>query len=75
MLLLLGPALFAASIYMILGRLITRLDASSHSIVRPKWLTKIFVVGDVLSFCVQGGGTLPNTTSTIQQIHSTSFLC
>ena len=41
---------------MILGRLATRLDAASYSVIRPSWLTKVFVTGDVLSFCVQGGG-------------------
>ncbi|KAL0935967.1 rta1 domain-containing protein [Colletotrichum truncatum] len=55
-LLLLGPALFAASIYMILGRLINLLDAGNYSLIRPKWLTKVFVLGDVLSFFAQSGG-------------------
>ncbi|KAF5227297.1 hypothetical protein FANTH_14801 [Fusarium anthophilum] len=56
LLLLLAPALFAASIYMVLGRLIRVLDAEHFSIVRTRWLTKIFVLGDVLSFAVQGIG-------------------
>ncbi|KAF3387359.1 Protoporphyrin uptake protein 1 [Penicillium rolfsii] len=56
LLILLAPALFAASIYMILGRLIVALNASSNSIIRPSWLTKIFVIGDVLSFLMQCGG-------------------
>lgn len=61
---------------MILGRLITRLDAPSHSIVRPKWLTKIFVVGDILSFCVQGGGTYTNTTHhLLTEILAVSCFC
>ncbi|CAI0644430.1 unnamed protein product [Colletotrichum noveboracense] len=55
-LLLLGPALFAASIYMILGRLINLLDAGNYSLIRPKWLTKVFVLGDLLSFFAQSGG-------------------
>ncbi|OHF00855.1 hypothetical protein CORC01_03929 [Colletotrichum orchidophilum] len=55
-LLLLGPALFAASIYMVLGRLIDLLDAGEYSLIKPKWLTKVFVLGDVLSFFAQGGG-------------------
>ncbi|KAJ3952436.1 hypothetical protein N0V92_011119 [Colletotrichum tropicale] len=55
-LLLLGPALFAASIYMILGRLIDLLDAGNYSLIRPKWLTKVFVLGDLLSFFAQSGG-------------------
>ncbi|KAM0231807.1 hypothetical protein ACHAP5_010963 [Fusarium lateritium] len=56
LLLLLGPALFAASIYMILGRLIVLLDAGHLSLIRTKWLTKVFVIGDVLSFLAQSGG-------------------
>ncbi|XEV01507.1 hypothetical protein FSHL1_006794 [Fusarium sambucinum] len=55
-LLLLGPALLAASVYMVLGRLINLLDAGHLSIIRPKWLTKVFVIGDVLSFLAQSGG-------------------
>jgi hypothetical protein len=56
-LLLLGPALFAASIYMVLGRLIKLLEADFLSPISPKWMTKIFVAGDVLSFFAQSGGT------------------
>ncbi|KAI5859984.1 RTA1 like protein [Durotheca rogersii] len=55
-LLLLGPTLFAASIYMILGRLANLLEGESYSIIPPKWLTKVFVLGDILSFFAQGGG-------------------
>lgn len=55
-LLLLGPALYAASIYMVLGRLIVLLDAGRLSLIPPKWLTKLFVLGDVLSFFAQSGG-------------------
>ncbi|KAJ5960820.1 uncharacterized protein N7479_007970, partial [Penicillium vulpinum] len=56
LMLLLAPAFFAASIYMILGRIIRLLNADSCSLVRPSWLTKIFVTGDVLSFFIQSGG-------------------
>ncbi|KAL4877390.1 RTA1 like protein-domain-containing protein [Aspergillus karnatakaensis] len=55
-LILLGPALFAASIYMLLGRIIRILNAASLSPIRPTWLTKIFVAGDVISFLLQSGG-------------------
>ncbi|KAL1852529.1 hypothetical protein Daus18300_012127 [Diaporthe australafricana] len=55
-LLLLGPTLIAASIYMILGRLVVLLEAESYSMIRPRWLTKVFVIGDLLSFFAQGGG-------------------
>ena len=57
-LLLLGPTLFAASIYMILGRMVVLLDADNYSLISPKWLTKVFVLGDVLSFFTQSGGML-----------------
>ncbi|KAL5050875.1 hypothetical protein BDW71DRAFT_171804 [Aspergillus fruticulosus] len=54
--LLLAPALLAASIYMFLGRIILVLQAESHALMKKKWLTKIFVTGDVLSFLLQGAG-------------------
>jgi hypothetical protein len=55
--LLLGPTLFAASVYMALGRLIRCVHAEKYSLIRIKWLTKVFVMGDVLSFLVQGGAS------------------
>ena len=57
LLVLLAPALFAASIYMILGRLIVLVDGEAHSPIKVKWLTKIFVTGDVLSFLAQSAGS------------------
>ncbi|KAL1614525.1 hypothetical protein SLS54_009699 [Diplodia seriata] len=58
--LLLAPAFFAASIYMVLGRIVRLTDGSAHSPIPVKWLTKIFVLGDVISFLGQsaGGGML-----------------
>ncbi|TAQ86309.1 hypothetical protein B7494_g5365 [Chlorociboria aeruginascens] len=55
-LLLLAPALFAASIYMVLGRLILFTEAEKLAPIRVSRLTKIFVTGDVFSFLVQAGG-------------------
>ncbi|KAI9146731.1 Protein RTA1 [Paramyrothecium foliicola] len=55
-LILLGPAFFAASIYMVLGRLIRFLEAEHLSMIRVGWLTKLFLLGDILSFFGQGGG-------------------
>ncbi|KAI8932678.1 hypothetical protein NX059_010172 [Plenodomus lindquistii] len=55
-LLLLAPILFAASVYMILGRLMMRTESTDLAIVRAKWVTKIFVGGDILCFFVQAGG-------------------
>lgn len=56
MLILIAPPLFAASIYMTLGRVIVALNCQQLSIVPVRFLTKIFVVGDVISFLLQCGG-------------------
>lgn len=53
---LVSPALFAVSVYMVLGRIIISLGAEVLSVVPVKWLTKIFVMGDVISFVVQASG-------------------
>ncbi|CDM34906.1 hypothetical protein DTO013E5_3193 [Penicillium roqueforti] len=60
LLLLLAPAFFAASIYMVLGRSIISTGHEKLSLIRVNWLTKIFVCGDVVSFLAQcaGGGFL-----------------
>lgn len=55
-LVLVAPSVFAASIYMCLGRIILITDGEKHSLVRARWLTKIFVIGDVISFLMQGAG-------------------
>ncbi|KAH7037558.1 RTA1 like protein-domain-containing protein [Microdochium trichocladiopsis] len=55
-LLLIAPALFAASVYMILGRLIRLVDGARYSVIPLKWLTKIFVTVDIIAFLLQGGG-------------------
>ncbi|EEU39233.1 uncharacterized protein NECHADRAFT_42828 [Fusarium vanettenii 77-13-4] len=54
--LLLGPVLFAASLYMTLGRVIRAVDGEALSLVPLRWLTRIFVAGDVISFIVQASG-------------------
>jgi len=42
------------SIYMVLGWLMRCLEAGYHSLIRLIWLTKLFVLFDVLSLMVQG---------------------
>ncbi|KAL8790230.1 MAG: hypothetical protein Q9195_006453 [Heterodermia aff. obscurata] len=63
-LVLVAPALFAASIYMLLGRIILLTGGEPYSVVRRRWLTKVFVGGDVLSFLMQssGGGIMAGKT-------------
>jgi hypothetical protein len=39
-----------------LGRIIRLIDGEQHSLIRAKWLTKVFVGGGVLSFLAQSGG-------------------
>ncbi|OJZ84804.1 RTA1 domain protein, partial [Aspergillus piperis CBS 112811] len=56
MLILCAPPFIAATVYMILGRMIVAFAAEHHSIIRPKWLTKIFVLNDVICFLTQIGG-------------------
>tara|TARA_R110002060_G_scaffold42932_3_gene54421 strand:+ start:95 stop:691 length:597 start_codon:yes stop_codon:yes gene_type:complete len=53
---LVAPALFAGSIYMILGRVILMTDGERYSMVRQKWLTKMFVCGDIFAFLLQASG-------------------
>ncbi|KAK0654855.1 RTA1 like protein-domain-containing protein [Cercophora newfieldiana] len=51
---LLAPVLFAASIYMTLGRVIRAVKGERFSFIRPGRLTKLFVAGDILSLTIQG---------------------
>ncbi|OJD34023.1 rta1 domain protein [Diplodia corticola] len=63
--LLVAPALFAASIYMILGRVILLTEGEGHAMIKRRWLTKLFVFGDVFSFLLQssGGGLMAKGAS------------
>ncbi len=56
LLIILPPSLYAATIYMIYGRIAVFVNAPDASIIRPSRVTKIFVTGDVISFCMQAGG-------------------
>ena len=53
---LLPPAFFAATIYMILARIIRLVEGDHLSVVRPQLVTRLFVTGDILSLLVQGNG-------------------
>ncbi|KAF5675969.1 Rtm1p [Fusarium circinatum] len=65
-LILVAPALFAASIYMILGRIIISLRAQHLSLIPVRWLTKVFICGDILSFSLQGAGGGIQASRTIE---------
>lgn len=53
---LLAPIVFAAAVYMFLGRLIRASGHPKLSFIRINWLTKIFVSGDVVCFLIQAAG-------------------
>ncbi|PVH86718.1 RTA1 like protein [Cadophora sp. DSE1049] len=52
LLIILPPSLYAATIYMIYGRIAVFANAPGASIIRPVRVTKIFVVGDVIAFLI-----------------------
>ncbi|KAL2823808.1 RTA1 like protein-domain-containing protein [Aspergillus cavernicola] len=56
LLLLIAPTLYAASIYMELGRIVLITDGEAYCWIRRQWLTKIFLLGDIISFIMQGAG-------------------
>ncbi|GKZ22318.1 hypothetical protein AbraIFM66951_007951 [Aspergillus brasiliensis] len=53
MLILCAPPFIAATVYMILGRMMIAFAAEQHSLIRPKRLTKIFVLNDIICFLTQ----------------------
>ncbi|KAL2861837.1 putative RTM1-like protein [Aspergillus pseudodeflectus] len=54
LLLLIAPTLFAATIYMELGRIVLLTDGEAYCFIRRTWLTKIFLVGDIISALTTG---------------------
>ncbi|KAA8915520.1 hypothetical protein TRICI_002325 [Trichomonascus ciferrii] len=65
---LLPPILFAASIYMTLGRLLVYIEGDFISPVRVKYVTKLFVFGDVVSFLlVAAGAGLQASADTLEK--------
>ncbi|KAH9211067.1 RTA1 like protein-domain-containing protein [Leptodontidium sp. 2 PMI_412] len=77
LLLLVAPALLAASIYMELGRIILLVHGEKHSIISRIWLTKIFVGGDIVSFLAQaiGAGSMAGHSTSAIKTGQTIILC
>ncbi|OBT64946.1 hypothetical protein VE03_05683 [Pseudogymnoascus sp. 23342-1-I1] len=48
-----GPTFLAATVYMTLGRYITALDARNHAMIAPRWITRIYILIDVICFVSQ----------------------
>ncbi len=66
---LVAPALFAATIYMALGRIIRLLHAEHHSIIGVSKLTKVFVIFDILVFLIQSAGAAFQAGKSKSAIH------
>ncbi|KAI1033563.1 hypothetical protein LB505_012983 [Fusarium chuoi] len=60
--LLLPPVFFAATLYMVYSRLVRAIGGESCSFISVRWTTRLFVLGDFLTFNIQGngGGLLAN---------------
>ncbi|GAO50526.1 hypothetical protein G7K_4650-t1 [Saitoella complicata NRRL Y-17804] len=56
LLILCAPPLVAATVYMILSRLVRALQAEPHSMIRPARITFIFVFNDVVTLLTQIAG-------------------
>ncbi|PVH73998.1 RTA1-domain-containing protein [Cadophora sp. DSE1049] len=56
LLIILPPSLYAATLYMIFGRIVLLVNNPKASIIRPTRVTKIFVAGDVVAFLLQSSG-------------------
>ncbi|KAH8887909.1 RTA1-domain-containing protein [Thozetella sp. PMI_491] len=54
--LLVAPALYAASIYMTLGRISDMVEGHHLLPVSRRWITRTFVLGDVICFMMQAAG-------------------
>lgn len=54
--LLLSPCAYLAFSYMVLPRLATYLDAEDCLFLRSRWIVRIFVTADVITFLTQASG-------------------
>ncbi|KAM0207326.1 hypothetical protein ACHAQD_012078 [Fusarium lateritium] len=63
MFLLLPPVLFAATLYMVYSRLVRAIGGEKCSLISIRWTTRLFVIGDIITFNIQGngGGLLANS--------------
>jgi hypothetical protein len=58
LLILAAPPLLAATIYMTFGRIVRNLKGEACSLISPKWLTTIFVLGDLTCLASQLAGSV-----------------
>ncbi|CAI4563469.1 BDC_1c_G0031410.mRNA.1.CDS.1 [Saccharomyces cerevisiae] len=70
-LLLIAPAFYAATIYMLFGRLLLTLQCEKLMLVSDRFGTTFFVMGDVISFILQaaGGGIMATANGRVTGSH------
>ncbi|RYP54247.1 hypothetical protein DL769_010384 [Monosporascus sp. CRB-8-3] len=67
-LILVAAAMLAASIYMVLGRMVRLLQAEHLAFIPVRWTSKIFVTADVISILMQGaGGAMLSIAETVDE--------
>lgn len=55
---------------MYLGRIIAAVRGEQHCLIRLRWLTKIFVCGDITCFLMQGaGGGIMSGAKSVSRLH------
>lgn len=54
--LLLPPVLFAATLYMVYGRVVRSVGGERFSMISPLWTTQFFVIADVVCLNIQSTG-------------------
>lgn len=54
--LLLPPVLFAATLYVVYARVVRAVGGHRFSIIPPHWVTRVFVLGDLLCLNIQSSG-------------------
>lgn len=74
LLLLLAPLFFAASIYMELGRIVQMVGGETKLFIRLNWLTKIFVIGDVVTFLIQASGSSMAASSKATMANASKYI-
>ncbi|KAK6331861.1 hypothetical protein TWF718_002400 [Orbilia javanica] len=65
---ILAPVFYAASIYMVLRRLIRSIGGDRFSPVPIRWLTWVFVTGDIVALTIQGNAVGLTTKASTQKI-------
>jgi len=66
LLILAAPPMLAATAYMNFGRMIRNLKADACSLISPRWLTKLFILGDVICLASQLAGSVLRASDDLQ---------